>query len=61
MQYIKVEFLTDPPLIAYQEIDAYGIVKRYLDEQGVFLFDLPLEAVVCVVTDPDPPRLPWMV
>lgn len=60
MQYIKVEFLSDPPLVAYQEVGEYGIVARYLDEQGTFLFEVPPSGVICVVTDPDPPRLPWM-
>lgn len=59
MQYIKVEFLADPPLVAYQEV-VVGDVVRYLDDQGAELFVLPPEGVVCVVTDPDPPRLPWM-
>jgi hypothetical protein len=60
MQYIKVEFLTDPPLVAYQEVGEFGIVLRYLDEQGTFLFEVPPSGVLCVVTDPDPPRQPWM-
>jgi hypothetical protein len=60
MSYIKVEFLLDPPLVAYQEVDDTGTVLRYLDDQGALLFDVPLESVICVVTDPDPPRLPWM-
>jgi hypothetical protein len=60
VQYIKVEFLSDPPIVAYQEVDELGQVLRYLDEQGVLLYEVPPEAVICVVTDPDPPRQPWM-
>lgn len=59
MQYIKVEFLIDPPLTAYQEV-AGGNVLRYLDEQGAELFVVPPEGVVCNVIDPDPPRQLWM-
>ena len=58
VRYILVRF--DSGLDAYQEVDPYGDVLRYLDSDGYELFAQPPIAVGCVVTDPDPPKLPWM-
>lgn len=58
MRYVKVEFADG--IVAYQEIDAWGVVERYLDVLGNLIFEQPPLNVGCVVIDADPPREPWM-
>lgn len=56
MVYVKVEF--EKAGIAYQEVDYRGAVRRYLDENGVELFEFPPSDDGCRVLEAEPAKIP---